>query len=253
MPATPVRRPYAFTLIELLVVVAIIAMLISILLPSLSKARSMARMVKCASIQKQFGTAHHMYANESDDWFVPHTLNGTRLAWYRNIKWRANLSLSPGSNYPDGLVCPDVPEQFRTSAGKNYGGNGTADSSSPYDPNMTKVEDLPYNEGDYSTTATLTGIGQGRRTLRSRVKSPSEKLQLVDGADWNVSKWNANYAVHWDVYPELNLNEGGAWNVTSYRHNEGANILMFDGHAEYRTKQEAFDGSARDKLWDLYR
>ena len=104
MPATPVRRPYAFTLIELLVVVAIIAMLISILLPSLSKARSMARMVKCASIQKQFGTAHHMYANESDDWFVPHTLNGTRLAWYRNIKWRANLSLSPGSNYPDGLV-----------------------------------------------------------------------------------------------------------------------------------------------------
>ena len=247
------RHRSAFTLIELLVVVAIIALLISILLPSLSKARAMARMVKCASIQKQFGTAHHMYANESDDWFVPHTLNGTSLPWYRNIKWRANLSLSAGSNYPDGLVCPDVPEQFRASAGKNYGGNGNADSSSPFDPNMVQVETLAYREGDYSTTSTARGTAAGRRVMRGRIKNATEKLQLVDGADWNVSKWNANYAVHWDIYPELNANEGGQWNVTSYRHNEGANILMFDGHAEYRTKQEAYDNGARDRLWDHFR
>ena len=56
----------AFTLIELLVVVAIIALLISILLPSLQGAREQAKKALCLSNMKQVGLGSHSYAVEDD-------------------------------------------------------------------------------------------------------------------------------------------------------------------------------------------
>src|SRR5213082_669185 len=72
-PGPPAR---AFTLVELLVVIGIIALLISILLPSLNRARETANRVKCASNLRQIGQAMLLYAGENKGnyprtYFVP--------------------------------------------------------------------------------------------------------------------------------------------------------------------------------------
>jgi len=63
------RKPNAFTLIELLVVVAIIAVLVSILLPALGKARYQARLLDCGNRLRQIGAAALMYAQENAERF----------------------------------------------------------------------------------------------------------------------------------------------------------------------------------------
>lgn len=60
----PSRRMCGFTLIELLVVIAIISLLVSILLPSLQKAREIAKQTACISNVRNMGVAVHLYAGD---------------------------------------------------------------------------------------------------------------------------------------------------------------------------------------------
>jgi prepilin-type N-terminal cleavage/methylation domain-containing protein/prepilin-type processing-associated H-X9-DG protein len=65
------RRRGAFSLVELLVVIGIIAVLISLLMPTLNKARAQALSLKCQSQMRTIGQAMLMYANDNRGWLFP--------------------------------------------------------------------------------------------------------------------------------------------------------------------------------------
>jgi prepilin-type processing-associated H-X9-DG protein/prepilin-type N-terminal cleavage/methylation domain-containing protein len=215
---TPITRSAAaagFTLIELLVVVGVIAILIGVLLPALSRARQSAGQIKCASILHQFLVADQMYLNDWKGFHLPAFLGNTTEAsnmWTANVHFRRTLNLrtieltevqatppgpfTPGTTFFAGYVtrdwvCPQATRLLDKVVVNNrgqqlfppqpqYGMNVEGISA---DPNLVPPP-TPWAVPDDPLLGSKRGSGCfGYK--RAQVRRPAEKLRFADGMTVN--------------------------------------------------------------------
>jgi prepilin-type N-terminal cleavage/methylation domain-containing protein len=111
MPATQMHtespkrvRRFGFTLVELLVVIALIALLIAMLLPSLSNTRRQALSVACKANLRTNYQFMYMYANDNHGWYAPMGL-GHNPGLPREKRWPAYV-FKPAVWNPPTMLCP---------------------------------------------------------------------------------------------------------------------------------------------------
>ncbi|MDB5327897.1 MAG: hypothetical protein JWM57_3466 [Phycisphaerales bacterium] len=114
--ASHLRRPQsAFTLVELLVVIGIIALLISILLPSLNRARRAAAAIQCSSNMRQIAMAMLQYTADNKGKLIPLRVSGTTTYWPKGFFWANELVRGKYIIGPNSLKVPASPDYFQSS------------------------------------------------------------------------------------------------------------------------------------------
>lgn len=216
-----------FTLIELLVVVTIIAILASLLLPALSRARDKAREAECLNKQRSIGTAHRLYADEHDGWLVTVVATSEKYTGVRPLNsWAALLADYVGLVWPDNQTWPTAggPAFFCPQA--------DATSGYAWGGNTRNLLSYGYNTHFYEASRTPSRIGG--------VLYPDTTLLTADLRDTRGANWSSSIRTS-----PTNNNKFKVGKVDNYawRHSFRLNVLYVDGHVNVRAMRN--DGYPR--------
>jgi prepilin-type N-terminal cleavage/methylation domain-containing protein/prepilin-type processing-associated H-X9-DG protein len=220
----------AFTLIELLVVVAIIAVLVAILLPSLQRARDVAKAVHCGANLRQIGIAFESYAQDFND-FVPMASDDGSYAWDNGGLGKyiaGSLKVTGvGGNPTTEKVMMNV---FHCPSDKITRPNNSEPRSysrivfSPYGTQLAAEYggiinlDLPYT--DYRKPFSRAGVDDWANKFLVMEWHHQDNIR---GNNWSSFMFGFLYRVIEDAY-------GNMTPMIGRFHYGNSNFLFFDGH-----------------------
>jgi prepilin-type processing-associated H-X9-DG protein len=220
------RNKWKFTLLELLIVTAIIMILISILLPALSRAKETAKGINCAGNMRQLSFSSSSYMQDNNQILFMHYLD----APYETTWWRKLYSLSYLS-IPRIVSCPSDPEINILQGVDNYRTYGLRD----------------YRDAD----PCIESVGYKHYLNAKKIINPSLYYVFCDsvyGVNCSHSPGKQCYLVQ--KIPDLTV--GGVY----LRHCGRANSLFADGHTSScgggELKNIGFDGGMRNYASIIY-